>query len=210
MLRLLTALPRVGGRRLVGGVLGALVLGAGCGLAVAAVGGVSIPQLGINVPVPPEKAAALERLASVGTTDSNRAPAPAPKAALRPIPARVLGPDVPVPVAPSLLRPRNGWLVSNGKTLVAVYSGAAGSDRSVGRVVIVRQDLLAGKQTVRILDTGSTGALTITRAPVGSFVETSAQSGTIRLRTADGRQFVLDLGSGSGEVSLAPYKAPVR
>ena len=209
MLRLLTALPRVGGRKLVAAVLGVLALGAGCGLAVAAVGGVSIPQLGINVPVSAEKAAALERLASVGTTDSNRAPAPAPKTALHPIPARVLGLDVPVPVAPSLLQPENGWIVSNGKTLVAVYSGAAGSDRSVGRVVIVRQDLVAGKQTVRILDVRSTGALTIARAPVGSFVETSAQSGTIRLRSADGRRFVLDLGGGSGKVSLDPYKARV-
>jgi len=210
VLRLLTALPRIGGPRLVAAGLGVLVLGVGCGLAVAAVSGVSIPQLGINVPVPAEKAGALERLASVGTTDSNTTPAPASRAELHSISARMLGPDVPVPVASSLLQPRNGWLVSNGKTLVAVYAGAAGSDRSVGRVVIVRQDLLAGKQTVQILDAESTGALTVTRAPLGGSVETSAQTGTIRLWTAAGRQFVLDLGGGSGKVSLDPYKAPVR
>ena len=210
MLRLLSPLRRAGSPRLVAAVLGVLALGVGCGLAVAAVGGVSIPQLGINVPVPAEKATALERLASVGTTDSNTTPAPAPKSEVHSISARLLGPEVPVPVAPSLLQPRNGWLVSNGKTLVAVYAGAAGSDRSVGRVVIVRQDLLAGRQTVRILDVQSTGALTVTRAPLGSSVETSAQTGTIRLRTAEGRRFVLDLGGGSGKVSLDPYKAPVR
>jgi hypothetical protein len=209
VLRLLTVLPRSGGPRLVAALLGALALGLGCGLAVAAVGGLSIPQLGINVPVPAEKAAALERLASVATTDSNTLPAPPPKAEPHPIPARLLGPAVPVPVAPSLLQPRNGWLVSNGRTLVAVYAGAAGSDRSVGRVVIIRQDLLAGKQAVRILDARSTGPLTITRAPLGSSVETSAQAGSIRLRTDGGQQFVLDLRSGTGKVSLDPYKPPL-
>lgn len=210
MLRLLTSVPQGGGRRLVATALGVFVLGAGCGLAAAAVEGVSIPQLGINVPVPAEKAAGLERLATVGTTDSNTTQAPVPTAASLPISAQMLGHDVPIPVAPALLRPRNGWLVSDGRSLVAVYSGAAGSDRSVGRVVIVRQDLLVGRQTVRILDVPSTGALTITRAPVGSSVETSAQRGSIRLRTASGRQFVLDLGRGSGKVSLDAYKAPVR
>jgi hypothetical protein len=208
VLRLLTALPRIGGRKLVAGVLGALVLGAGGGLAVAAVGGVSIPQLGINVPVSAEKAAALDRLASVGTTDSNTEPSPAPRVEPHAIPARMLGPDVPVPVAPSVLRPQTGWLVSNGKTLVAVYSGSAGGDRSRGRVVIVRQDLVAGKQTVRVIDAKATGALTIAKAPLGRAVETSAQTGRIRLRTTGGQLFVLQLGS--GKVSLDAYKASVR
>jgi hypothetical protein len=208
VLRLLTAVPRIGGRKLVAAALGAFALGAGCGLAVAAVGGVSIPQLGINVPVPPEKAAALDRLASVGTTDSNGEPSPAPSVEPHAIPAQMLGPDVPVPVAPSLLRPKTGWLVSNGKTLVAVYTGSAGGDRSVGRVVIVRQNLVAGKQKVRILDAKATGALTIAKAPLGRSVETSAQTGRIRLRTTGGRLFVLQLGS--GKVSLDAYKGPVR
>jgi hypothetical protein len=206
--RLLSELRRSRGRSLVAFVLGAIVLSAGCGLAAAAAGGVSIPELGINVPVPPEKAAALERIASVGTTDASTQPAPAPKAGAQPIPARILGPDVPVPVGASLLRPRNGWLVSNGKTLVAVYAGAAGGDPSVGRVVVVRQDLMAGKQTVRILDAGRTGALAIARAPLGRSVETSAQAGSVRLRAAGGRLLALELGI--GRVSLAPYKAPVR
>jgi hypothetical protein len=208
MLRLLSGLPRVGGLKLVAAALGAFALGAGCGLAVAAVGGVSIPELGIDVPVPPEKAAALERLVSVGTTDSVAEPAAAPSFAPRPIPAEMLGSDVPVPVPPAVLQPRNGWLVSDGKTLVAVYAGAAGGDRSVGRIVIVRQDLVAGKQTIRALDAGPTGALTIAKAPLGSSVETSAQMGSIRLRSAHGQQLVLHLGS--GRVSLDPYKAPVR
>jgi hypothetical protein len=109
----------------------------------------------------------------------------------------MLGHDVPVPVSPSLLRVRNGWLVSDGSTLVAVYVGAAGDDSSVGRVVIVRQDLVAGTQTVRTLDTGPAGALAITAAPLGGAVETSAQTGSIRLRTARGQALRLDLASGT-------------
>jgi hypothetical protein len=108
----------------------------------------------------------------------------------------MLGSEVPVPVAPSLLQAGNGWLVSDGKTLVAVYAGAAGGDASTGRVVIVRQDLVAGTQTVRTLDTGPTGALAITAAPLGSSVETSAQAGSIGLRTAGGRRLRLDLRTG--------------
>ena len=208
MFRLLSGLLRLGPRRLVAAALGVFVLGAGCGLAVAAVGGVSIPQLGINVPVPADKAAALDRLASVGTTDSSSTPAPAPRTESRAIPAQMLGPDVPVPVAPSVLRPRDGWLVSDGRTLVAVYSGAAGPDRSMGRVVVVRQDLVAGRQTVRILDAGPTGALTITNAPLGRSAETSGQTGKLRLQAVGGAELVLDLGRTN--VSLGPYKAQLR
>jgi hypothetical protein len=186
---------RSGSWKLVAAVVALLVLGAGAGLASAAAVGVSIPQLGINVPVPAEKADGLQRLVSVATTDSSTQPAPAPSSEPAPIPAERLDADAPVPVPPSMLRESNGWLVSDGKTLVAVYAGADGRDPSVGRVVIVRQDLVAGTQTVRIVDAGPTGALTITDAPAGSSVETSAQKGDIRLRTAGGRSVTLDLGS---------------
>jgi hypothetical protein len=107
----------------------------------------------------------------------------------------MLGRDVPVPIAPSILRARNGWLVSDGKRLVAVYAGAAGNDSSVGRLVIVRQDLVSGKQSVRVIGAGPTGALTIVAAPLGSGVEASAQAGTIRLRAGGGRSLTLDLGT---------------
>jgi len=170
VLRLLTALVALG-------------LGVGGGLALAAGSEGS------------RKAAALQRLASVATTDSSTAPAPVPELEAQPIPARMLGADVPVPIAPSLLQPQNGWLVSDGRTLVAIYAGAAGDDASAGRVVIVRQDLLSGKQTVRFVDTPATGALTIAAAPLGSTVETSAQTGSIGLRTAGGRSLTLDLGT---------------
>ncbi len=170
--------------RLLKGAGAVCVLAAGVGFALAASGS------------PPEKAAALLRQVSVATTDSNTEPVAPPDPAAQPIPARMLGSDVPVPVPPSILQVQNGWLVSDGRTLVAVYAGAAGDDPSVGRLVIVRQDLLAGSQTVRTVDAGPTGALTIVTAPLGSAVETSAQRGSIRVRTAAGRTLSLDLGSG--------------
>jgi hypothetical protein len=166
------------------------------GLAVAAGGGLAVAAA-VDRSVPADKAAPIARLASVATTDSNTEQVAPPEWAPHSIPARMLGSGVPVPVAPSLLRVRNGWLVSDGRTLVAVYAGAAGDDPSVGRLVVVRQDLAAGWQTVRTIDAGATGALTIAAAPLGSSVETSAQTGSIHLRTASGRVFRLDLGTGT-------------
>lgn len=173
------------------------------GLAVGAGGGFALA--GAVRGEPPQKAAALERLASVATTDSSTEPAPAPSFDLDPIPARMLGSEVPVPIPPSILRARNGWLVSDGSTLVAVYAGAAGGDPEVGRVVIVRQDLVAGKQAIRIVDAGPTRALSIAAAPLGASVETSAQTADIRLQTAGGRQLLLDLGR--NEVSQIAHGA---
>jgi hypothetical protein len=109
----------------------------------------------------------------------------------------MLGSGVPVPVSPSVLQSRNGWLVSDGRKLVAIYVGAAGEDPSTGRVVVVRQDLVAGRQTIRTVDTRATGALTITAAPLGRSVETSAQTGRIHLHTGAGRALHLDVGSGT-------------
>jgi hypothetical protein len=191
VLRLLRASSRIAPRKLAVCVGAVCLLAAGGGLAVAA----------LDASTPPDKATALQRLASVARTDSSTEPAAPPEGSPDPIPARMLGSEVPVPVSPALLRERNGWLVSDGTTLVAVYAGAAGDDPSVGRVVIVRQDLVAGRQTVRTIDAGATGALTIAAAPLGSSVETSAQTASIRLRAGDGRVLALDLGTnalGSG------------
>jgi len=178
--------------KVVAAAVAGLAVGAGGGFAVGAATGGS-----------GEKAAALGRLVSMATTDSNTQPAPPPAAEPQPIPGRMLGADAPVPIAPSILQVRNGWLVSNGKTLVAVYAGVAGNDSSVGRVVIVRQDLAAGEQTVRVVDGGRTGGLTITAAPLGGAVETSAQRGSLRLRAANGGFLTLDLGT--SKVSRAAH-----
>jgi hypothetical protein len=159
-------------------------------LVLAAGGGIAVAE---SLPSGQDKAAALQRHASVATTDSNTEPAIPPATAPHPIPARMLGSGTPVPIPPSLLRVRNGWLVSDGRTLVAVYAGAAGKNPSVGRLVIVRQNLRAGRQTVRTLDAGPTGALTVAAAPLGRAVETSAQTGALRLRAPRGQVFRLDL-----------------
>ena len=170
MLRLLTCASAV------------CVLGVGAGLAVA-----------VDVPTPQDKAAGLQRLSSVATTDSNTEPVAPPEPVSQAIPARMLGSDVPVPIQPSVLRVRNGWLVSDGRTLVAVYAGAAGNDPSVGRLVVVRQNLVAGSQTVRTIDAGPSGALTISAAPLGSAVDPAGQAGSLRVRTAGGRVVPIDL-----------------
>jgi hypothetical protein len=96
------------------------------------------------------------------------------------IPAHMLPPDAPVPISPSRLRATNGWLVSNGVTLVAVYAGASGGDPSVGTFAIVRQNLALGFQTVSFVDLPGTGAVRITGAPAGAAVVTSAQHADLR------------------------------
>jgi hypothetical protein len=100
------------------------------------------------------------------------------------MPAHFISPDTPVPVPPNLIRVKNGWLASNGRTLVAAYAGEAGNDPSVGRFVIIRQNLVFGIQTRDIVDAGQTGAVHITSAPTGRSVETSAQHADLSFSSA--------------------------
>lgn len=181
MLRLLSI-------RVVAVALAGLAAGAGGGFALG--GGV-----GGSVPASAAKVAALDRLMSVATTDSSTEPAPAPPSAPLAIPGQMLASDAPVPIPPAVLRPRNGWLVSDGMTLVAVYAGTAGDDSKVGRIVIVPQNLAAGQQRLRVLDARSTGGLTITAAPIGRAAERSVRTGNLRLRTNSGGLLTLDLGT---------------
>ncbi|HEY2311947.1 MAG TPA: hypothetical protein VGH46_12640 [Gaiellaceae bacterium] len=160
---------------------------AACVLAVG--GAFAIPRLGFAGSAPPDKAAALRRLGAIATTDSNTKPVAPPDPVVRSIPARMLGPDAPTPIPPAVLRVRNGWLASDGRTLVAVYAGSAGDDPSVGRLVVVRQNLVSGNQTVRIVAPDTTGALAIAGAPLGLLAKTAA----LRIRTTRGRLLRLDL-----------------
>jgi len=165
--------------------------------ALAAAGSwlVSIPSLGSNAVVPAGKAPALaHRIPSAASDATAPAHAAMPSFTPDPIPAGVLGANVPVPISASILTETNGWLVSNGYNLVAVYAGSAGTDPTQGRVVIVRQDLRAGKQNVQIVDAGATGSLTIAAdAPTGAAVETTALTGTLNLVTSHGSPIKLDL-----------------
>lgn len=166
------------------------------GLAAAGSSPVSTPRLGSNAIIPAEKAAAFANRMPSAATDGTPSPGPAASASFTPdpIPAEILGPDVPVPVSASIIAETNGWLVSNGYNLIAVYAGSAGDDPTQGRVVIVRQDQRATKQTVQIIDAGATGALTIAPdAPTGASVETSALTGMLKLATSRGSTVKLNL-----------------
>lgn len=167
------------------------------GLAAAGSSLVSTPRLGSSAIVPADKAAAMANRMPSATTDATPSAGPAAgRFTPDPIPATILDADVPVPVSSSIITETNGWLVSNGYTLVAVYAGSAADDPSRGRVVIVRQDMRTGKQTTQIVDAGSTGALTITPdAPAGAAVETTALTGTLKLGTNRGTTVKLNVGT---------------
>jgi hypothetical protein len=117
------------------------------------------------------------------------------------IPAHVLSSDIPPPISPSLLRNPTGWLVSDGRTLVAVYAGEAGEDPSIGRFVIIRQNLVFGMQDRRWIDAGRIGALQITNAPEGTEVETSAQRGDIEFSSTSGATGVFHLSDDTIELT---------
>jgi hypothetical protein len=118
-----------------------------------------------------------------------------------PIPAHILSADVPPPISPALVRNPTGWLVSDGRTLVAVYAGEAGEDPAVGRFVIIRQNLVFGFQTRRVVDAGRVGTLQITAAPTGAAVETSAQHGDIEFSSKSGATGVLHLANNTVELT---------
>ena len=181
-------------------LLTALVLlclaGVSSALATAGSSPVSAPRLGSNVTVPAGKAAAMANRMPSAPADATPSAGPAAMPAFTPdpIPAEILGSDVPVPIPASVITEKNGWLVSNGYNLVAVYAGSRGDDPTHGRVVIVRQDLGAGKQTVQIVDAGATGPLTVAAgAPTGAAVETSALTGSLMLSTSSGATVKLNL-----------------
>jgi hypothetical protein len=117
------------------------------------------------------------------------------------IPAHILSSDVPPPFSPTLIRNPTGWLVSDGWTLVAVYVGEAGDDPAVGRIGIIRQNLVFGFQTRDVVDAARTGTLQIAGAPEGAAVETSAQRGEIELSSTSGAVGVLHLADDSVELT---------
>jgi hypothetical protein len=201
----LRTLNRRAGVILVGAAVMA-VAGTAAGLAAAQGGGIP----GVNVPVPSDKSAAIQRFLSASTQDANTTSTPMPALHFDPIPAHVLGPNVPVPIPEATLHATSGWLVSDGKSLVAVYAGSAGPDRHEGLVVIVRQNLVIGKQTVRTVDAGRTGPLTIRSAPTGKAVETSAQIANIRLRAARAQVLSLHLSNDTVQRNAGKWSSTSR
>jgi hypothetical protein len=189
-------------RRLLLGLAAALLLagvGTGAAIAFSSSGGRYVPALRATVPA--DKLAQIQH-AQPRTAPESTVPAPAPLAPIAPIPA-TLAPAgaAPIPVSPALVRVTSSYLVSNGRTLVAVYAGTAGDDARDGRFVIIRQNLSAGTQSQRVVSIAGAGALTIDGAPTGAAVETSAQTATLHFRSASGR---------TGVLSLATTRASLR
>jgi hypothetical protein len=144
-------------------------------------------------------AGALGSIALAGSASTSNVPPPAD-----PVPAKMLGSEVPVPISPALLDSTSGWVTSDGHDLTAVYAGAAGNNSNVGRLIVVRQDLDVGEQTVDSVDVGQTGATTISSAPLGPAVETSAQSGLVTFSTTEGSTGTLNLGDNDAVQLNAP------
>lgn len=115
------------------------------------------------------------------------------------IPAHILSPDTPPPVSPALIRVKNAWLVSDGRTLVAVYAGEAGNDPADGLFVVIRQNLVFGLQWRDIIPAGHSGAVRLTRVPTGAAVETSAQRADLSFLSNGGESGVLHLATDAVE-----------
>src|SRR5579863_9906850 len=62
------------------------------------------------------------------------------------IPPHILPGGHQSPLPPPVIHVRNGWIASDGYTLVAVYAGTAPNGPTVGRFAIVRQNLIFGVQ----------------------------------------------------------------
>lgn len=200
-------IPKTKRRVIVGAVIAA-ALAVGCGVAFATSSPRGKYEPRLQMTVPEDKASQIEHSLAPGAPHSQAdattqakavaahdaaTPTPGSAPEFDRIPGRMISADTPVPISPELIDVQNGWMASDGKTLVAVYAGVAGDDPGKGRFVIIRQDLAAGSQTMDVVDVPGAGAVSITDAPKGAGVETSAQRGRIGFRGPGGWKGVLDL-----------------
>jgi hypothetical protein len=68
---------------------------------------------------------------------------------------------------------------------------------SEGRIIIFRQDVLAGTEGQVMINVAGSGALTITKAPLGVKAERSGETGVLTLRGANGVTYTLHLAANS-------------
>ena len=124
------------------------------------------------------------------------------------LPPHILRHGTTPPIHWAVINPKNGWLVSDGYTLIAVYAGSPGEDPSLGRFVIVHQNLIFGIQYLPddIVNVGRVGAIKITRAPRGRSRETSAQTGRIAFVSTNGTRGVLDLRTDRVRITHRGYR----
>jgi len=115
------------------------------------------------------------------------------------VPAQSLDSGCP-PMAPAaVILMKNGWMVGDERSTMFVYAGRSGNRgmagmSTTGRFVILRIRA-TGAQTTCTVDVPNAGALSITEAPEGAAVETSAQTGTIIFTSTSGISGALDLGT---------------
>lgn len=105
----------------------------------------------------------------------------------------ILSKRVPPSVSGALITVQNGWLVSDGYTLVVVYAGSQANDHHRGLFVVVHQNEIFGVQyePFDTVSTGKTGTLRIVKTRWGN--DTSAQHGRLAFVSADGTRGVLEL-----------------
>ncbi|HEU5243377.1 MAG TPA: hypothetical protein VFU33_03170 [Gaiellaceae bacterium] len=177
------------------------VFGLGVGLALGATGSqdtpVPVTTNGTTILLPAEKAAALQNEngpAQINTGVPTPPPPPPPTGQIAPIPASLAdAADASIPLSPELINVTNTWLVSDGHHLVAVYAGSAGNDPSLGRIVIIRQNLDLAQQTQHVVDVPGGGSLKIDNPPLGAAVETTALTAHLPFTSQSGDQEHLDL-----------------
>jgi hypothetical protein len=87
----------------------------------------------------------------------------------------------------------NGWKASDRQQSTEVYAGADPYQPNVGRFLVVRAEAPPAHRSDRV-DVPGAGAVTITRAPLGSGVVTSAQqNGQIEFTSSNGVSGTLHL-----------------
>lgn len=109
------------------------------------------------------------------------------------IPAQMLPRPVDPPFGPAVIQVTNAWEVSDGSGMVVVYAGSAGNNSSEGVFAIVRDTSPDGNQSVKFVDVGGVGAVSIVNAPTGAAVESSAQTGKIPYQAENGTSGLLNL-----------------
>lgn len=182
---------------------GALAVLVGGGAALAATqgqpaGGTYVPALGISVPH--SKLRALEHSAPRALDPRMTVQKAVGHLRTKPvnsIPGRYLPKMRQGPFSPGMLKFSRAWQVSNGRTVVAVYAGVNPAQASEGRIIIFRQDVLAGTESQVMINVAGSGALTITKAPLGVKAERSGETGELTLRSANGVTYMLHLAANS-------------
>lgn len=134
-------------------------------------------------------ASATESASRAGSTLKPRQTKSGYKLAATVEPAHVVSDPDDSAVFDAMRRVTNAWRVANHNDLTIVMAGLArdSRSRSLGRFTILRQSLVPLRDNSDVVDVPDAGALTITKAPRGRAVVTSAQRrGNVQFRSENG------------------------